>query len=380
MLMKRLYYIVYAGLSMLRMLSCSMEEPIDNTSVKADDIICFNAGMPVTTKATEELPLDGSMNSWEKLLNIRFKEGDIIYVANTFLDGRDPKFDNNGGYEYKYAEYDSEHDENIPGSRYYRLYAFKPTDNEKALRWRDLKLTGTNYILEAAFCPNRMEHFFKEVDVDQTKVELLKKQDLLLAHHVRNMMDWGGPINLLFRHVLAMIYIELEVPMWNARDETGFKPADLENKSPEAYLTNIYRQFDVNYYASVSSDGLAVINYKNEEKGYIKMYCDGFQEQETENIRTYRYFAIVPVQPIDLNGAQSLAHFNIMKEGYVYYPSNTTSGEGSNSGLRLEQDHVTQIRLKIPRETKNLILVSAAIQPWTSTHTDVELRPDNTNN
>lgn len=363
--------------------ACTADGEADET-VRSDGAVCFSAmlsnagidnGVEIGTRADVEIG-----NEQDQYLNLQFQEGDRIRVAYITAGNQTPDFEAEG----KYYEYQRGEEKSNDGKWYYK-YAFTPYDN-KGFRWSDLQVYGNSYVLEAAFYPCGYDpSFFKEnnantVPTDQSKTDdngnkILKKTDLMLAHHRKHVSEYGNEIELKFRHVFSMINVSLTVPIYDQTTITGFPKPTSDTDIPKGCLTNLCTGFAANYHASVSSDGIIQVSAAGDAVDEIVMCPASYNvDSGTENTITYHYLVIIPKQQIDASGEKPLLRF-YMKDAagedvkYRFIPNNTS--------IMLEQGYVTQINLILPRQSTNPILVSASLAPWTRAYADMILEEKN---
>lgn len=374
--------------------ACTSDREADEP-VRSDGSVRFSAmlsnagadnGVEIGTRADEG-------DSQSDYLNLRFNEGDRIRVAYTTVENQTPDFETDG----KYYEYERDEEKSNDGKWYYK-YAFTPYENN-GFRWSDLPVYGNSYVLEAAFYPCAYDPDFfvakdskgdnikddegnnkNTVPVDQHGTDnnghkILKKTDLMLAHHRKHVSEYGNEIELKFRHVFSMINVSLTVPIYDQTTYTGFPEPESDTDIPKGCLTNLRTEFAANYHASVSSDDIIQVSATGDAVNEIVMCPASYNvDSETEKTITYHYLVIIPKQQIDASGEKPLLRF-YMKDAadknvtYRFTPNNTS--------IMLEQGYVTQINLILPRKSTNPILVSATLAPWTQAYSDMILEEKN---
>lgn len=370
----------------LAMSACTADREADEP-VRSDGPVHFSAmlsnagadnGVAIGTRATDEIS-----DNQADYLNLQFQDGDRIRVAYTTADKQTPNFtDKNEYYEYERGN------EKSNDGHYYHKYAFTPWSESSGFRWIDLPAWGNSYVLEAAFYPcDYNPSFFKTdnntyaVPTDQsgedkctpTPHKILKKTDLMLAHHRKHVSEYGNEIELKFRHVFSMIHVSLTVPIVDDNG-SGFHEPKSDSDIPKGCLTNLCPGFAANYHVSVSSDDIIQVSATGKAVDEITMCPSSYFVNPEEKTITYHYLVIIPKQQIDASGETPLFRF-YMKDGnnkevkYRFIPNNTS--------IMLEQGMVTQINLILPRVSVNPILVSATLAPWTQAYSDMILEEKN---
>lgn len=370
----RILYWLFPILTMSLLTSaCTSDIDVQTDKPKTDGQVLFSAQLD--NSATGNIQIDTRANGNEddgsesKYLNLRFHEGDRIRIANTLRTEQTPDFTDNGKhYEYARGE------EVWTDGQYYVKYAFNPY-NQNGFRWSDLKLNGNTYVLEAAFYPVDYDPSFFDgntVPQEQNTPEILKKSDLLLAHHLKHFTEWGNEIELKFRHVFSLVYTSLTVPIYDTATGTGFLRPNSADDHPKGCLTNLRTYFSVNYRASISSDGIISVRADHEKPlvDEITMCPASYTIDEEKQEITYKYLVIIPTQAIDYTGTLPLHRFYLKdKDGnikkYRFVPRETP--------IVLEQGKMTQISLTLPRKSTDAILLSASIVPWTHAYSELIL-------
>lgn len=369
-----LYHRLFSILTMSLLTgACTSDIDVQTDKPKADGQVLFSAQLD--NSAAGNIQIDTRANGDEddgiesEYLNLRFHEGDRIRIANTLRTDQTPDFTDNG----KHYEYERGIKVWTDG-QYYVKYAFDPY-NQNGFRWSDLKLNGNTYVLEAAFYPVDYDPSFFDgntVPHEQNTPGILKKSDLLLAHHLKHFTEWGNEIELKFRHVFSLVYTSLTVPIYDKVTGTGFPRPNSDKDHPKGCLTQLRTHFSMNYRASISSDGIIPVRADHEKQPVdeITMCPASYTIDEEKQEITYNYLVIIPTQAIDYTGTLPLHRFylkdndgNIKK--YRFVPRETP--------IVLEQGKMTQISLTLPRKSTDAILLSASIVPWTHAYSELIL-------
>lgn len=365
--------------------ACTSSDPVGTDLPGADGPVRFSATISRNSPATRTPSKTpggtrrGGDITWDlNKRNLKFEEGDVIWVANTNTAQRIPEFDKEDGNYFKYI-YVKETETFSPSEEgQYSNYVkceFAPYDGN-GFQWSQLRLLGSSYRLEGAFYPGDYKHF-EAVSPDQREPDEFKKNDLLLAHHLQPISQWGKEVHLRFQHVFSLIWLQLELPLYEDVNMTGFP----EQTAPLSALANIQTAYDVNYSASISSDGMPDVNSTGEETEHLYMLYagkDGEVQKEDGPWQTYHFLAIIPTpkQGSIANGT-TFARFKLLNkektdttdEQYGYYSYTPTQG----SSINVKQGHVTQVQLRMKRDIHQPILIKAEIKPWTSSYSDIIL-------
>ena len=331
-------------------------------SVQMDDISVDGESAGKSTRA------GGDIKSEDAYLNLRFKEKDRIRIVNTLITNQTPDFTTQGKF-YEYV-YDSESGRD--GS--YVKCAFVPYGGN-GFYWSDLNLTGAYYVLEAAFYPIGYDPSYfdgDKVPEDQSDADVLLRSDLLLAHHLHHVTEWGNEIHLKFHHVFSLIYTTFTVPSYDVVTNTGFPAPETDADFPKGCLTNFRTGYNINYHANIASDAVISVraNPDADMVDEIEMCPSGYMKDTIANTVTYYYLAIIPTQVIDYSGTVPMHRFYLKDNAgnvkrYRFVPRTTP--------IAMEQGKMTQIDLVLPRDGVEPILINARIAPWTHAYSNMIL-------
>lgn len=355
--------------SVLTIAACTSERL--ELSFGGDSEVRFAAQME-TVSADASLKGAGTRanDGYEKYLNLRFNSGDKIRIVNTTGSQQTPDFTDEGSY------YEYEYKDEVSTDGYYVKCAFESKD--KGFHWSDLTLSGAYYTLEAAFYPQKYEpsEYFKAncVPSDQGEAETLLQSDLMLAHHLTHVSEWGREIELKFHHVFSLMYVSLTVPSYDQATNTGFPKPDMEGyRQPTGCLTQLRTAYNINWHANIATDAVISVMADSDVVPVDEItMCPAGYDEDGEDV-TYYFLGIVPTQNIDYTGTVTLCRFHLYDKAgnekkYRFVPRDTP--------ISIAQGNMTQIDLILPRAGVEPILIRAGIKPWNNAWSDMILEEE----
>lgn len=308
-----------------------------------------------------------------------------IRVVNT-VNYSTPDFSDDGDYrEYIYTDTDDTGANFFP----YKKGATDPgdlIDESFGFDWDKIVPTSSAFVFEAACYPMKYEPFTK-IATDQSNQENFWSADLLLAHTRKPLSERYNLLRLKFWHVFSMVRVEIELPIADEDTDSGFPDNTYngeeitETTIKEIRLNNMQVEYEIDYAASIGSDGLRTVKGKGNKDGVIKMYrLPG--TDKTEDGKLYCSFAaIVPTQIIEKDkplveltirtivGVDSDKKQIIEDKEYIFKP---------NTAIEMTQAHITVLKLSNNEDTSNPVLISAQIIPWDNAYTEIDLTPTKT--
>lgn len=371
--MKRLKYIMlYIGL--LAMNACSPEKiaPADEAEQNTEVRLVANiSGSENGSRADTDTPS-------YYYLKTDFKTEDTIRLANTVLfstpDFTDQKtiftctgkYDSQKGYEFtpgKSSDTESDSDGSSDTTN--------DTDGTTSITWDDFTPTVFAYTFEAAYYPGGDP--FDEIpeDQNQNNGQGFKNADLLIATSRMATADKYKDIELTFHHAFAMVRVEAIVPTG-----IGGLPVDAIQ---EARMMKVQKEYHIDYTSTIIDGSYRTVTGSGDRTN-IKMWLESKVSQK--NTQTYIFLGIIPVPNPDNANEQMIEqndfiHFNVKVDDkttktYRFVPE---------TSFKLEQAHITVLRLRLNKNNVLPLLLSAEITPWTQAFAEMILdEEDPTNN
>lgn len=282
-------------------------------------------------------------------------------------------------------------------------YHFVPQTEDGGFDWRFLQPTSIYYVFEAIHFPARQpfqdnkvptdQHIPSEKKADGSFIQArgLEAADMLIAHHRQTLLNARKTVQLTFHHAFAMVEVKVELPVnWSAK-EGAFPPNALQ----KVYMNDMLLQYEVNYSATISSDGLRKVRVPTDPNNPGKDWENGREdvtmrlvscepeikddtppeEQKEETVQTYIFRGIVPEQNF-IDSGHDFVFFEVKKynsDKPVLYRFTI-----QNDQLTLESSKILSLHLRVDEKTNpnNVVAVTADVKPWLDAVTDdMELMP-----
>lgn len=416
--------------------ACSEEVPFnapteEETSSEAQFLVktVGNGSVDLSTRANA-VDLNDFRNNFP--LGYDFIEGKSrIRVCSVTRNGDDPNrvpemdipFDNMTTHPTGYHEYICQ--KRIEYSEYSIFNTYKPEGGTEAvpLKWDELDENGNvkpntgnilktdvggGYYMYAAMFPylyKPVEESTQDrrmVNEDQTYKDTdkanfghyaanLLMNDIRLCYKMFGRDKFREPIRLDFYHTLCLLVVNVEIPIFNPEDGTGFEIKDIL-QTKEMTLNEVYRCFKPNYtkgydendYVEVSPTD---VEESKREYGTIRMFhtpnftvpnntaepsdepfkeTDAYWERavdhtgKSSHVAWTQFCAILPPQQLE----KAYADFNIGTKKYRCYLS-------GNPSIPLQQTYVTTVTLYIPREESDPVIIGAHLKDWEKHRTPI---------
>lgn len=286
---------------------------------------------------------------------------------------------------YKWYVYD-ENLSNLTGNQ----YNFRPLEGRGFL-WEEIKTGGSGYIFDAVVFP-RFHTYRNEIYPDQQEFDHFLASDILMAHHIQDREDFGKRVAFKFHHVLTMLQVEIYVPKYDPKTNTGFEKKALAN----VVLPELYTKFTFNASAALTSDEAPTVtthtagNHPGDcPQTDIRMYprynVEDFSDvkegkdkegEEGRDCYIYPLTAILPLQIIDSD--KTLLRVTLKtKEGvnktYRYIPGKLSTPISFQAG------HITYLKLTLSKEENKAFLIKAEVKPWGKASADMSLEKEENN-
>ncbi|MCH5219061.1 MAG: hypothetical protein J1F20_00715 [Muribaculaceae bacterium] len=414
--MKQFFYIF----ALLLFSACSNhiidDEPenIDSDEVKTISVMSHlpkSAG-GVDTYADDAESGDNSQSSGasDNIIIDKFEEGSLLYISQ-MGPSINPNFSDFSTdaesycYVYQYSE--------NPSANWNYDYNFILPENDdfeipgvvgegssgvrNPIKWNVIKQMGSvgnSFNFYAFFFPVENEVRWS-VEEDQRGPETnrydqtnFRKSDILGAYHTTSSLYSRLRFNLF--HLMVYLKVTLYVPDVQdvADDTSNFKYSGFDETALQgAYVLNAAKDFEIEWRASRSSDTDPPLTQAKSNKTNIRMYLHepdykvfelenikssfnpSYQGEDTEQVREYNFSVLFPNQSFNGN---FLCFALKDKEGnmrYFYFASNQINGSSGNYGFA--PGTLQELKLFLPRETNQTILISANVLPWSSAVTDM---------
>lgn len=323
----------------------------------------------------------------EGLINSSFVDGSVLYFSQMGpTDETNPNFTNEDAdarpYLYKYVYYEN------PDANWDENYNFKYMDGRKPFEWDSVPSIGSvgnSFSFYAMYFPVDNTVRF-EVEADQSEKDNFLKSDVMGAYHATSTMFTRMRFNLF--HLMVYLKVTLYVPVFESQDNNGnYKISGFDAGSMKgAYVMNANRKFNINWRVNRSSDTEAPLTSTIDSKANIKMYThlyddnviiDDFEVRDyymggnltTDRVRAYTFSVLFPSQTFGDNFLcfALQAPDNSMK--YYYFSGSQIVGDSGNYSLT--QGTLQQLKLYLPRNSNDVILIGANILPWKDAITDM---------
>lgn len=330
---------------------------------------------------------------------------DIIRVCNVENNTESPDFELTGErtYQYECSKYvgkfedtgsDEEDDSVSDNHTTYSEYEFKPHGKD-GFYIRNLVDDGNNYFRLFAAWWRGYSHPKADgtvpagIAADQSAREDFLNSDLLMAFVGHNIEAFEEPIRLVFHHSLSMLDVRVEVPVYVPGDKGGEEeslPSGYKMEDVRMSMTNVPTKFTVSSASDINGGELVGVVPTDERVGEIPMYRyyvededkgDGSpgdtghegedvkgDESQKSRYRTYGFCGILPPMAVDTEHPLVRLHLKDpltgKEEAYIYIPTQ----EAGSGGLALSGGHISVVRLKLYRSMKEMLVLSAEVEPW----------------
>ena len=349
---------------------------------------------------------------------IRANNTDVsdFYLHNSFLEGTSririvntvnysiPDFtDENGYYEYINQTVDGDDPQAGEGGLWdpdveANFFPYDATtegvNHDLGIKWEDIMPTSGAYVFEAACYPMTYQPF-DNVATDQRTRKNFWTADLLLAHHAMPLSDIYSLVKLRFWHVFCMVRATITLDIAGENTDEGFPLNALGEKgddnseiplgsavdAPGMTLNQMQTGYEVEYAGAIQNDGCRVVKATG-NRDDIQMFLVSVETDEEKQQQTYVYAAIIPFQSIRTDQPfvnlriNTIVGFdeNMEKQitqlkDYVFIP---------DRAININQGHITDLKLKFESDNSQPILLSAKVNPWNESYTDVNLTPKGT--
>lgn len=216
----------------------------------------------------------------------------------------------------------------------------------------------------------------------------LLMNDLRLCYKMFGRDHFREPIRLDFYHTLCMLVVNVEIPLFNEKDATGFTEEAIV-AADKMSINNIYREFKANYTKAYDRDDYVevspytVAETERETDRHIDMFHtpnfgnptktgefateDAYWRQDTDHtgaaspVVWTQFCAILPPQQ---PGENSYISFEIGGRKY-------RCGLYGQPAIPLRQTYVTTLTLYIPRGESDPVIVGAHLKDWKRLHTPI---------
>lgn len=395
-------HILLCCLLLLLLGSCSADEHAD--------VAPLPPLPPEETHAVQFRTTVGGKNTSGAYEEEYFKVGDEIRICCP-VSHATPDFSTGSPSMYVY-KYDQTETETTDWSQW--PYHFVPKETDGGFDWRFLQPSSIYYVFEALHFPAR-EPFtnnrvpaeqdtpstYNETDGSFSEARGLDAADMLIAHHRQTLLNARLTVPLTFYHAFAMVEVTVELPVhWSAK-EGAFPP----NALKKVYMNDMLLEYEVNYSATISSDGLRKVRVptdpKNPGKDWEKEREDvtmrlisckpeitdatpipDDEESKEDLIQTYIFRGIVPEQNF-INSGHDFIFFEVQKynsQAPVLYRFTVRDEQHQ---LTLESSKILSLHLCVDENTNpnNVVAVTADVKPWLDTvmDGDMELVPETEN-
>ncbi|HIW65991.1 MAG TPA: fimbrillin family protein [Candidatus Alistipes intestinipullorum] len=317
------------------------------------------------------------------------KDRSVIRVVNT-VNYATPDFtDGAGYYEYIYTTEGIAWEDDLPNFMPLKAGTGfgdpERVDENGGFDWDMIVPTSNAFIFEAACYPMKYQHFDR-ITTDQSSEENFWSADLLLAHTRKSLSERYELLKLKFWHVFSMIRVELKLPIAAADEDSGFPEGSDDNRTVQKItLSGMYVTYTTRYAESIVNYGRrTVVGSSDGGRQDISMYRlpgkDAITEEGGQRYLNCMFAAIVPTQQIrtqetllelDINtivgfDSETMGNQIVEKKTYVFQPS---------VPIDMTQGNITVLRLTTDSETSSTLLLSAEVEPWDESYTDIDLTP-----
>lgn len=354
----------------------------------------YNAGVTVflSSRGNEDVTITRSSE-----LETKFIEDESILYISQYGDNimEDPFSDESSNlYKYKYSKKNPLY----PDADWEQGYNFFPINSDNMIDWEVVRANGPHlngFWFFALHYPYDNQMRFS-VEKDQSTFESLQKSDVLGAYHSTSSLYTRLRFKLY--HLMIYLKVTLYVPVFKIEEDingdqnlSGFY-ADA-NKSVK--LLNVHPNFKIEWNAKRGLDEAPLTQaittgetcdiplylhpYDNGEnnppKKTIKIneFKPDAKEGEDE-VYEYTFSCLFPAKQLSGFASNTFLRFEIApyigNANKIY----TFSGEQfSGAGLRLEQGWQQNLELYLPRKGVKAILVSASVNDWINSESDMHL-------
>ena len=290
-------------------------------------------------------------------------------------------------YQYQYSP--------DPQANWDQGYNFKCKTSCKPFDWTavpDLGSVGNAFSFFAMYFP--VDNVVKwQVQTDQSEKTDFLKSDIMGAYHATSSLYTRMRFNLF--HLMVYMKVTIYVPTFKDSDNnnnfnySGFN----EDALIGAYVLNANTNFDIDWLAVRSSDKMAPLTQSTDSKKNIKMYshpATGEIEQinvrdfysggniTEDEVRAYTFSVIFPSQTFGDNFLCFALKDIDNSTRYFYFSGSQIVGDSGNYSL--SQGTLQELRLYLPRNSNETILVGAKILPWKDSVTDMTVSKDTPKN
>lgn len=354
--MKQTIYIMLLSACLLAMGACSSEDIASQKEESRDAKVRLTAAISsskASTRAKENLIPDCIKKTFSQNDEIRFVN--TVFFSNPTFDNTTifkatGKYDATKGYEFTQSGTSSETQdtESDTGA------------DSNALTWNDFRPTSFVYTFEAAYDPQGQ--YNNKIPSAQTNEDNFLNADLLLASHRMPIEQRNEDIELIFRHALAMVRIDITMPI-----SLGLQKDAIQ----EAVLQGMQTQYEVDYKSSIDGGQLRHVEGTGKTTT-ITMYQLN-TTVSNEKTQDYTFVAIIPVPGEDIN-QDDFVRFKIkVNNTDTWYGFKRNEGQNT---IKLEQSKITHLKLTLNSEGGTPLLISAEVKDWSNAYTEVTLEED----
>lgn len=214
----------------------------------------------------------------------------------------------------------------------------------------------------------------------------LLMNDFRLCHKMFGRDQFRQPIRLDFYHILCMLVVNVELPIFNALDGTGFSTEAIAAANTMS-INNVYCRFKPNYdqtydrddYVEVSSSAVESQNLESIQMFHTPNFAcpdklDGFvptdafwkqsvdHDNKPSDVAWTQFCVILP--PQSFSDTDAYLSFEIGGQKYRCSLAGTPA-------IPLQQTYVTTLTLYIPREESDPVIIGAHLNDWEQYRTPI---------
>lgn len=214
----------------------------------------------------------------------------------------------------------------------------------------------------------------------------LLMNDFRLSHKMFGRDQFRQPIRLDFYHILCMLVVNVELPIFNALDGTGFSTEAIAAANTMS-INNVYCRFKPNYdqtydrddYVEVSSSAVESQNLESIQMFHTPNFAcpdklDGFvqtdafwkqsvdHDNKPSDVAWTQFCVILP--PQSFSDTDAYLSFEIGGQKYRCSLAGTPA-------IPLQQTYVTTLTLYIPREESDPVIIGAHLNDWEQYRTPI---------
>lgn len=221
----------------------------------------------------------------------------------------------------------------------------------------------------------------------------LLKNDIRYCYKMFGRDKFRDVIRLDFYHSLCMLVVNVEIPVYNEQDGTGFNFEDIK-KANSMTLNNVFTCFKPNYTKDYDQNDFVEVSaydVENREFTSVQMFHtpnfrnpsnitgpfnpeDAYwwgedvvdHDGKPSNVVWTQFCAIIPPQRLTEENPSDNSYLDFEIGGRTYRCS-----LGGTPAIPLEQTYVTTLTLYIPRGETDPIIIGAHLNDWAKHRTPV---------